>query len=197
MHFIAPDSYYYMRSILIGLVAFLISSSLMTSYTLQIQAFTQNKTIASIEQPEPTGSESGVIMIIVAAIILSGVALWELARRRRKQQGLKRRRQYFTELTKKQVLHNQHFSCAICKKKSEVWDYDHIDGDRSNNDLYNCQALCPNCHAKKTRGLIIIKQQKAKFSLVTWQIAIRVLVSMLLFFIILGTIMYYFVNNIH
>ena len=90
-----------MRSILIGLVAFLISSSLMTSYTLQIQAFTQNKTIASIEQPQPTGSESGVIMIIVAAIILSGVALWELARRRRKQQGLKRRRQYFTELTKK------------------------------------------------------------------------------------------------
>jgi hypothetical protein len=88
-------------------------------------------------------------MIIVAAIILSSVALWELAkRRRRKQQALKKRkRQYFTELTKKQVLHNQHYSCAICKKRSKVWDYDHIDEDRSNNDLNNCQALCPNCHA--------------------------------------------------
>jgi 5-methylcytosine-specific restriction endonuclease McrA len=40
-----------------------------------------------------------------------------------------------------------------------VWDYDHIDGNRSNNKISNCQALCPNCHAKKTRGLL--KQDKS------------------------------------
>ena len=33
----------------------------------------------------------------------------------------------------------------------KIWDFDHIDGDSSNNSLSNCQALCPNCHAKKTR----------------------------------------------
>jgi len=33
----------------------------------------------------------------------------------------------------------------------EVFNFDHIDGDRSNNSFFNCQALCPNCHARKTR----------------------------------------------
>jgi tryptophan-rich sensory protein len=78
-----------MKSILIGLAAFLISSSsLMTSHALEIQVFAQNKTIASIEKPQSTGSEEvGVIMmIIVAAIMLSGVAIWEVAKRRRKKQ---------------------------------------------------------------------------------------------------------------
>jgi hypothetical protein len=39
-----------------------------------------------------------------------------------------------------------------------IWDYDHIDGNRSNNNPHNLQALCPNCHAKKSRGLL--KQEK-------------------------------------
>jgi tryptophan-rich sensory protein len=80
-----------MKSILIGLAAFLMissSSSLMTSSASEIQVFAQNKTIASIEKPQSTGSEEvGVIMmIIVAAIMLSGVAIWEVAKRRRKKQ---------------------------------------------------------------------------------------------------------------
>ena len=117
---------------------------------------------------------------------------------KKKKKAKKGKRQYFTELTKKQILHNQNYKCAICKKKSELWDYDHIDGNRSNNDTDNCQALCPNCHANKSRGLIIIiKQQKGKFSLITWQVMIRVVVGILLFFIILETTMYYFMDYIH
>lgn len=38
---------------------------------------------------------------------------------------------------------------------SLCFDFDHIDNDRSNNDFSNCQALCPNCHAIKTRREII------------------------------------------
>jgi len=49
---------------------------------------------------------------------------------------------------------SQHYKCAICKKRAGVWDYDHIDGDRSNNQATNSQALCSNCHAKKTLGLL-------------------------------------------
>ena len=41
--------------------------------------------------------------------------------------------------------------CAHCKRILNVVDWDHKNGDRSNNQENNCQALCPNCHAIKTR----------------------------------------------
>jgi len=49
---------------------------------------------------------------------------------------------------------------ALCLNKLDVTDFDHIDGNSSNNRLENCQALCPNCHAKKTR-----KNKKRKMNL--------------------------------
>lgn len=60
-------------------------------------------------------------------------------------------REDFSEDTKIQVLRNQDHRCAICGKILDVYDWDHIDGDRSNNDISNCRALCPSCHAKITR----------------------------------------------
>lgn len=61
------------------------------------------------------------------------------------------KRRLFSKLTQREVLEYQQFKCKDCGKKSKVWDFDHIDGNRENNDASNCQALCPNCHAKKTR----------------------------------------------
>jgi hypothetical protein len=192
--------------ILIVFLVFLSSLLIFTIITTaEIQAFAQNTTTVTNnerQQPKAINSEEAVvIMLIIAVIILSGVAIWELASRRRKKQK-KGKRQYFTELTKKQVLNDQNYKCAICKKKSELWDYDHIDGNRSNNDTDNCQALCPNCHAKKTRGLIIIKKQpKHKVSL-GWRIVIIIIIVIstllliLLLFAILSTTLY-FLNYIH
>jgi hypothetical protein len=60
-------------------------------------------------------------------------------------------REDFSEDTKIQVLRNQDHRCVICGKILDVYDFDHIDGDRSNNDISNCRALCPTCHAKITR----------------------------------------------
>jgi 5-methylcytosine-specific restriction endonuclease McrA len=70
-------------------------------------------------------------------------------------------RRGFSKSTKAKTLERQNYRCNICSKESDVWDFDHIDGDRSNNSLENCQALCPTCHAKKTRK---IKQRKLKLS---------------------------------
>lgn len=70
-------------------------------------------------------------------------------------------RRSFSKSTKAEALKRQNYRCNICGKKSDVWDFDHIDGDSSNNSLENCQALCPNCHAKKTRK---IKQRRLKLS---------------------------------
>ena len=61
------------------------------------------------------------------------------------------KRRQFSKLIKQQVLINQNFRCTKCKNSLEIADFDHIDGNKANNDISNCQALCPNCHAKKTR----------------------------------------------
>jgi len=70
-------------------------------------------------------------------------------------------RRDFSKTTQEIILSEQKYRCNDCGKKSKNWDFDHIDGDSSNNSLNNCQALCPNCHAKKTRN---IKNRKLKLS---------------------------------
>ena len=62
-------------------------------------------------------------------------------------------RQYFSNEMKSQILKEQNYKCAGCKKFLNIYDFDHIDNDRSNNDYNNCQALCPICHALKTRKM--------------------------------------------
>ncbi len=60
-------------------------------------------------------------------------------------------RKNFSASTKEFVLKNQFHSCNFCDRPLDEVNFDHIDGDRSNNNMWNCQALCPNCHAEKTR----------------------------------------------
>ena len=71
----------------------------------------------------------------------------------------KRRR--FTKSVMIKTLNLQNKRCNECKNKLKECDFDHIDGDSSNDSLNNCQALCPNCHAKKSRRK---KQKTLKFS---------------------------------
>ena len=63
----------------------------------------------------------------------------------------KKRKRKFSESTKKRVLIRQNYMCMICGEPLEDPEFDHIDGNPFNNHHLNCQALCPNCHAKKTR----------------------------------------------
>jgi len=62
------------------------------------------------------------------------------------------KRKQFTKQTKLLVLISQRNNCKSCGQSLTVVNFDHIDGNGSNNDFSNCQALCPNCHAKKTRS---------------------------------------------
>ena len=57
----------------------------------------------------------------------------------------------FPKKVQKWTLLVQNNRCNHCQRVLDVANFDHIDGNRSNNSLFNCQALCPNCHAKKTR----------------------------------------------
>jgi len=51
---------------------------------------------------------------------------------------------------KEQVRERQYGKCNMCFTPASRWKYDYIDGNKSNNDLNNCQALCPDCYSVKT-----------------------------------------------
>jgi 5-methylcytosine-specific restriction endonuclease McrA len=63
----------------------------------------------------------------------------------------KSRRRAFSKKTKQAVLFVQGFRCRSCNGVLYVHEFDHIDGNKANNQTSNCQALCPNCHAKLTK----------------------------------------------
>ena len=61
------------------------------------------------------------------------------------------KRRSFSKHTKKIVLLSQNFGCKKCSSFLEYPEFHHIDGNRSNNNIWNCEALCASCHAKRTR----------------------------------------------
>jgi hypothetical protein len=88
-----------------------------------------------------------IVIIVIVVIIIAAIA-----RKIKHRRGKHRERQDFSESVKEHTLDQQHHRCAKCKRLLNVVDYDHKDGDRSNNKESNCVALCPNCHAVKTRS---------------------------------------------
>ena len=59
---------------------------------------------------------------------------------------------HFSGQVRQEVLNVQKYKCANCNMSiaPPLVHYDHLDGNHSNNDISNCQALCPNCHSLKT-----------------------------------------------
>jgi 5-methylcytosine-specific restriction endonuclease McrA len=91
----------------------------------------------------------GIAIIIAILVVISSIAL---AIRKLKRRGKRRERQHFSDSVKESILRKQNHKCAHCRRILNVVDWDHKNGDRSNNSESNCQALCPNCHAIKTRS---------------------------------------------
>jgi len=115
-------------------------------------------------------------------IIIGGI-IYLIYKEFSKRYGKHRERRYFPASVKEDAIRKQHHKCAICKRSTTIWDFDHKDGNRSNNCPSNCQALCPTCHAKKTRELL--KQEK-KFHL-SWRVVVGI-ISFLIFLYLLGVI---------
>jgi 5-methylcytosine-specific restriction endonuclease McrA len=62
-------------------------------------------------------------------------------------------KRYVSVKNKKTVASNQKWNCNICKNMlDETYEIDHIMPlyKGGTNDIINLQALCPNCHRKKT-----------------------------------------------
>jgi hypothetical protein len=116
-----------------------------------------------------------LFLILFFAIIVGIIVIWKVTHR-------KKERRFFSLEVKRQILKNQNYKCAICKRNIEVWDYDHKNGDRSNNKIVNCQALCLNCHAKKTRGLLKSKTKPNLRLLKLFIISLIILIVILFFY---------------
>ena len=139
------------------------------SYTNSLQSqqspSNKNKVTSILEQV------GGALFLL----LIFGAVWYGLSRYSRRH----RERRYFPESVKRQKLREQNYKCAICKSSAGIWDYDHIDGNRSNNNPHNLQVLCPNCHAKKSR--VLLKQEK-RSSFLRW---LKIGAIIILFFIIL------------
>jgi len=61
------------------------------------------------------------------------------------------KRKDFTPRIKRAVLHSQSMLCRRCWMFLDIYEFDHIDGNKENSHVSNCQVLCPNCHARKTK----------------------------------------------
>jgi predicted HNH restriction endonuclease len=115
------------------------------------------------------------LFLVLFFVVIVGAIIWNLTHRTKE-------RRYFSAEVKRQVLQNQNCKCEICKRNTGVWDYDHKNGDRSNNKLSNCQALCPNCHAKKTRGLLKSKMKSSRKLLKLFFISLIIIVVIFFFY---------------
>jgi HNH endonuclease len=160
------------NSLMIILIALFFSNFIILSL-LQQPVYSQEGT-SQTNTNNNQGYEKVFLFIII--IIIGGI-VYLIHKEFTKRYGKHRERQYFPASVKEDTIRKQHHKCAICKRGTSVWDFDHKDGNRSNNRPSNCQALCPTCHAKKTRGLL---KQKKKFHL-SW----RVVVGIILFLIFL------------
>ena len=116
-----------------------------------------------ITSPE-AGADVLIVEIITLALIgIVGSIIGVSIKRRNLQifqrQGwnsIKRRnlqifqRQGWNSIQKEQVRSRQYDKCNMCFTPPTKWKYDYIDGDKSNNDLNNCQGLCSDCISIKT-----------------------------------------------
>jgi len=92
--------------------------------------------------------QSPVIEIIILALI--GIIGSIIGVSAKKGKFAIFQRHGWNSIQKEQVRNRQYGKCNMCFTLPLHWKYDYIDGNKSNNDLNNCQGLCPNCNSVKT-----------------------------------------------
>ena len=106
----------------------------------------------------PLNSDSNYVILfvlicwLVSALVLFSDRISKYRHRARIDSSGQLMRQYFSDEDKEKILSRQRHRSAKCYNILSIVEFHHIDGNRSNNHISNCQALCPNCHAFETRS---------------------------------------------
>ena len=93
--------------------------------------------------------QTTTIEIIILALIGIVGSIITINAKKRKLQIFQRRG--WGSIQKEQVRSRQYGKCNMCFTQPSQWKYDYFDGNKSNNDLNNCQGLCSDCHSVKTK----------------------------------------------
>ena len=97
--------------------------------------------------PESSETEMNIGLLVFLSIIPLAI-IYKIGTKGKRGRRVKRRA--FTQDTKDLVLSRQNYRCNLCGVTPQHWNFDHI-GSRGNNSPSNCQALCLDCHADKTK----------------------------------------------
>ena len=76
-------------------------------------------------------------------------------------------RRSFSKHQKDTILAEQDLKCNLCGArfgKDRLWHFDHINGINSDNRTENGQAICANCHDKKSRKETVQRRRTKKDS---------------------------------
>jgi len=115
---------------------------------------TPNSLFESVSISQDTLIGVGIFIFIIIIVVAVAASRGGSSQGEYAQGGyVSETRRSFSQQTKDGTLEYQEGTCASCERHSASFHFDHIDGNRSNNSQNNCQALCPNCHDAKTRGL--------------------------------------------
>jgi len=104
------------------------------------------------------GEQAPIAEIIILALIGIVGSIIGVSAKKGKLKIFQRRG--WNSIQKEQVRDRQYDKCNMCFTQPSQWKYDYINGNKSDNDLNNCQGLCPQCHSVKTErdGLVSIQQ---------------------------------------
>ncbi|MDN5868850.1 MAG: HNH endonuclease [Candidatus Nitrosocosmicus sp.] len=91
-------------------------------------------------------------IVLLFSIVITGIFLNSL---KKLKESTRLVRKGFSQGTRESILRKQNHKCVFCRKVLAVVDFHHKNGNRSDNRENNCQALCPNCHALKTRNRLV------------------------------------------
>jgi hypothetical protein len=97
-------------------------------------------------QPPQDSRSVLILILLLASAAVIGIVIKKLSRNKKQKD-----RRDFPDTIKERVLKKQNHRCANCKRLLNVVDWDHKNSKRYDNSESNCLALCPNCHAIKTR----------------------------------------------
>ena len=90
-----------------------------------------------------------IVEISILVLIGIGVSVIGVIAKKRKLKIFQRKS--WSGIQKEQVRDRQYGKCNMCFTAPSKWKYDYFDGNKDNNDLYNCQGLCSNCYSVKTK----------------------------------------------
>ncbi len=93
--------------------------------------------------------QTPIVEISILVLIGIGVSVIGISAKKRKLKIFQRKS--WSGIKKEQVRNRQYCKCNMCFTSPSKWKYDYFDGNKDNDDLYNCQGLCSDCYSVKTK----------------------------------------------